>query len=369
MEGGSSKKTSASSCRRRRLELRRLKSSGDGGNGLGSGPAKRTRDSGSTNSGHESVNISSPPASCHEEKVQAKSCVPCLGHGAVSVIGRRREMEDAVAVVPGFSGEVSGGFGAYDFYGVYDGHGGARVANTCRDRMHLVLAEEVAKRKLGGCEVSSWESAMVESFRRVDAEVATGSGAVPLADGTVGSTAVVAVVEPSRIVVANCGDSRAVLSRGGKAVALSCDHKPDRPDELARVKEAGGKVINWNGYRVLGVLATSRSIGDHYLKPYVTPEPEVTVVDRSSRDEFLILASDGLWDVISNEIACKLVRNCLRGRIPRQLPCSVTGTSAADAAAILAEVAVAQGSKDNISIVVVELKKLRCSPVQSTKAV
>lgn len=132
-------------------------------------------------------------------------------------------MEDAVAVVPDFSGEVSDG--GYGFYAVYDGHGGSYVAHTCRDRMHLVLAEEVAKQKLGGCESLSWKDAFTESFRRVDAEVALSSGILQVVDGTVGSTAVVAVVEPSRIVVANCGDSRAVLSRGGKAVALSCDHK------------------------------------------------------------------------------------------------------------------------------------------------
>jgi protein phosphatase 2C len=91
-------------------------------------------------------------------------------------------------------------------------------------------------------------------------------------------------------------------------------------------------------------------------------------MDRTGRDEFLILASDGLWDVLSNEIACRLVRNCLRGRIPRQSPCSVTGTTAADAAALLVEVAVSQGSKDNISVVVVELKKFRHSSNHSTLA-
>jgi protein phosphatase 2C len=135
-------------------------------------------------------------------------------------------MEDAVAIVPGFSGEVSGA--GYDFYAVYDGHGGSRVAHICRDRMHLVLAEEVAKRKFGGCENLIWEEVFTESFRRVDAEVSLSSGFMQMVDGTVGSTAVVAVVEPSRIVVANCGDSRAVLSRAGKVLTLSCDHKVKR---------------------------------------------------------------------------------------------------------------------------------------------
>lgn len=77
----------------------------------------------------------------------------------------------------------------------------------------------------------------------------------------VGSTAVVAVVSPTEIVVANCGDSRAVLCRGDRALPLSSDHKPDRPDELLRIEEAGGRVIYWDGARVLGVLAMSRAIG------------------------------------------------------------------------------------------------------------
>uniref|UniRef100_A0A453F5U0 protein-serine/threonine phosphatase n=1 Tax=Aegilops tauschii subsp. strangulata TaxID=200361 RepID=A0A453F5U0_AEGTS len=135
--------------------------------------------------------------------------------------------------------------------------------------------------------------------------------------------------------------------------------RPDRPDEMERVEAAGGKVINWNGYRILGVLATSRSIGDYYLKPYVIAEPEVTVMDRTDKDEFLILASDGLWDVVSNDVACKIARNCLSGRAASKYPESVSGSTAADAAALLVELAIARGSKDNISVVVVELRRLK----------
>ncbi|XP_062232192.1 protein phosphatase 2C 51-like [Phragmites australis] len=296
-----------------------------------------------------------------------------LSHGAVSVIGRRREMEDAVAVARTFlasaddgGGSKDGCGGEEDFFAVYDGHGGARVAEACKERMHVVLAEEVGLRRHVGGDVR-WKEAMVASFARVDGEV-TGGFAQAKADvdaespfRTVGSTAVVAVVGHRRIVVANCGDSRAVLSRGGVAVPLSTDHKPDRPDELERVEAAGGRVINWNGYRVLGVLATSRSIGDYYLKPYVSAEPEVTVMDRTDQDEFLILASDGLWDVVSNEVACKIVRNCLNGRAASMFPESVAGRTAADAAALLMELAMSRGSMDNISVVVVELRRLKGS--------
>ncbi|KAK9094170.1 hypothetical protein Scep_025639 [Stephania cephalantha] len=277
-------------------------------------------------------------------------------YGSISVCGRRREMEDAVRVELGFVKVKSEKIAQpYDFFAVYDGHGGSTVAEACRDRMHRVIAEEIG----GGedLEEVDWEKLMCLCFSRMDDEingrVSSGAGGVK----SVGSTAVVALVGGDKVVVANCGDSRAVLSRGGVAVPLSQDHKPDRPDEMERIEAAGGRVINWNGFRVLGVLATSRSIGDYYLKPYVIPYPEVTITERSKNDEFLILASDGLWDVISNDVACQVVRRCLDGRLMRRYSTNAYGSGATEAAAVLVELAIARGSKDNISVIVVDLKK------------
>ncbi|XP_002441544.1 probable protein phosphatase 2C 51 [Sorghum bicolor] len=371
--GNVDRKGGASARRRRRLELRRLGRATEGS----PVPAKRIR-SGSHRSSSSDSSLETAAAGCWP---------PRLSHGAVSVIGRRREMEDAFAIALSFLASDPSSPGAkdeqeQDFFAVYDGHGGARVAEACRERMHVVLAEELGLRRGVGSDDLRWEEAMAASFARVDGEVTggfspppkpppqqtaadaadTNAGAGNLPYRTVGSTAVVAVVGQRRIVVANCGDSRAVLSRGGVAVPLSTDHKPDRPDEMQRVEAAGGRVINWNGYRVLGVLATSRSIGDYYLKPYVSAEPEVTVVERTEQDEFLILASDGLWDVVSNEMACKIARNCLNGRAASKFPGSVAGRTAADAAALLTELAMSRGSRDNISVVVVELQRLKTSP-------
>ncbi|KAL0331099.1 UNVERIFIED_CONTAM: protein phosphatase 2C 51 [Sesamum angustifolium] len=165
----------------------------------------------------------------------------------------------------------------------------------------------------------------------------------------------VVLVGKEEVVVANCGDSRAVLCQRGVAVPLSRDHKPqpDRADEKERIEAAGGKILNWNGWRVQGVLATSRSLGDRYLKPYVSCKPEVTVVRRSESDEFLIIATDGLFDVVSNETACEVVKKCLSGQIRRV---ASEETSASEAAATLAELAIAKGSRDNISVIIVQLK-------------
>ncbi|KAL6291670.1 hypothetical protein ACE6H2_009180 [Prunus campanulata] len=289
-------------------------------------------------------------------------------HGVVSVQGRRKEMEDAVRAEVGFA--ANGSRWKFDFFGVYDGHGGADVARACRDRMHEVVAEAVELERINNSNNKKkkdpvdwdWERVMEGCFGKMDEEV---SGIA--AAKTVGATAVVALVTADQVVVGNCGDCRAVLSRGGVALALSSDHKPERVDELKRIEAAGGKVINWNGNRVLGVLATSRSIGDKYMRPYVISKPEVTVTKRTEADEFLILASDGLWDVISNEVACKVVNKCLDGRMRRisiheedhhHHHHHVQSHSTSEAAAVLADLAMARGSKDNISVIVVALSKM-----------
>ncbi|KAK4277537.1 hypothetical protein QN277_015524 [Acacia crassicarpa] len=285
------------------------------------------------------------------EKYKEDCCgVEDLSYGSVSLIGRRKEMEDAVSIEAGF---VVRERTKCDFFAVYDGHGGSQVAKACRERLYQLVAEELERLGRNGGEVD-WEAMMEGCFAKMDSELADNA-----AVRTVGSTAVVAVVGKDEVVVANCGDSRAVMGRGGEAFALSDDHKPDKPDELMRIEAAGGRVINWNGHRVLGVLATSRSIGDQHLRPYVISKPEVTVTKRTNKDEFLILASDGLWDVMSSEAACEVVRKCLSRQGRRNNYSSELQnhqSPASEAAAVLAELAMAKGSSDNTSVIVVQLR-------------
>ncbi|XVE97718.1 hypothetical protein REPUB_Repub03eG0042800 [Reevesia pubescens] len=167
--------------------------------------------------------------------------------GFTCICGRRPEMEDAVAAVPRFLkvpiqmliGDrildgMSRGFAhqTAHFFGVYDGHGGSQVANYCCERIHLALAEEIEFVKecqrnesiKDGCQ-ELWKKAFTNCFVKVDAEVGGQVGQEPVAPETVGSTAVVALICSSHIIVANCGDSRAVLCRGKEPMALSVDHK------------------------------------------------------------------------------------------------------------------------------------------------
>ncbi|XP_075666189.1 protein phosphatase 2C 16-like [Castanea sativa] len=322
-------------------------------------------------------------------------CIPLWG--SVSIPGDRPEMEDAIAAVPRFmkipikmliGDRVIDGMKqslthvTSHFFAVYDGHGGSQVANYCRDRIHLALDEDIGMIKdnlsdgsMGGNQQVQWEKAFTSCFQKVDDEIAGNvsrgingnneDASEPVAPETVGSTAVVALVCSSHIIVANCGDSRAVLCRGKEAMALSVDHKPNREDEYARIEASGGKVIQWNGHRVFGVLAMSRSIGDRYLKPWIIPEPEVMFLPRARDDELLILASDGLWDVMSNEEACEVARRqiLLWHKKNGSAPLLERGTGidpAAQAAADrLSFLALQKGSKDNISVIVVDLKAQR----------
>ncbi|KAI7728164.1 hypothetical protein M8C21_013180 [Ambrosia artemisiifolia] len=304
--------------------------------------------------------------------------------GSNSVCGKRPEMEDAVVAVPQFMKIPIKMFVAdhvvnpnlsdltAHFFGVYDGHGGSQVANYCRNRIHIALQEElkVMKQELVKGAVNDnvqigWEKAFTNCFQKVDDELAGTATSEPVAPETVGSTAVVALICSSHIVVANCGDSRAVLYRGKEAIALSNDHKPNREDEYARIEAAGGKVIQWKGHRVFGVLAMSRSIGDKYLKPWIIPEPEITFRSRVREDEVLILASDGLWDVMSNEEACEVARKQILiwhkkngGNIVERDHNGVDPAAQA-AADFLSGLALQKGSNDNISVIVVDLKAQR----------
>jgi serine/threonine protein phosphatase PrpC len=126
---------------------------------------------------------------------------------------------------------------------------------------------------------------------------------------------------PYQIVSCNIGDSRAILSRNGQAIDLTKDHKPELPEEKSRIEKVGG-FIKWDGdvdkkgkpiagrgvYRVNGNLALSRAVGDMYMRPFVVATPDITLFDGDwKNDEFIIVATDGFWDVFSSEYAVHFV--------------------------------------------------------------
>ncbi|KAG8893679.1 Protein phosphatase 2C 1 [Tulasnella sp. 403] len=135
---------------------------------------------------------------------------------------------------------------------------------------------------------------------------------------------------------ANAGDARAVLSRKGRAVRLTYDHKGNDKREVRRIQEAGGFVLN---NRVNGVLAVTRSLGDSAMKEYVVGSPYTSEMELTNDDEFLIIACDGLWDVVEDQSAVDLVQDTKH---------------ALEAARKLVQHALDNFSHDNVTVLVVK---------------
>lgn len=205
---------------------------------------------------------------------------------------------------------------------VFDGHGerGKKISQFAKSELskHLFSHKELQ---------SDPRSALESAYRNTQNQIERTHGHEAAESGT---TAVACYQHRDRLLVANVGDSRAVLGRcdtarkGLKAVELTSDQKPSRADEKRRILAAGGKVDQlafpvWNsvgGLRLMrggpervmdssgfGGLAMSRSLGDLSLHPYVTAQPEVTERKLDSRDRFLVIGSDGVWDQMSSQEA------------------------------------------------------------------
>lgn len=143
---------------------------------------------------------------------------------------------------------------------------------------------------------------------------------------------------------------------------LSSDHKPNRPDEKARVCAAGGWVVHQGCWRVVGDLAVSRAFGDRHLKRYgVCAEPELTRVTIGPQDAFVVLASDGLWCVARGALRCRTGahRPAPRRDVVKEPACGQVlykSSGALDGAKSLCNLALRRGSGDNISVLVVDVQ-------------
>ncbi|KAJ8438258.1 hypothetical protein Cgig2_030623 [Carnegiea gigantea] len=213
-------------------------------------------------------------------------------------------------------------------FAIFDGHLSQEVPDFLRSN----LFDNILK------EPDFWtetEKAIRRAYRITDDTILKKSADL----GRGGSTAVTAIlINCQKLVVANIGDSRAVICRDGKAKQLSVDHEPDK--ERKEIEERGGFVTKFPGDvpRVDGQLAVARAFGDKTLKDHLSSEPHVTVEMIDDDSEFAILASDGIWHVMNNQEAVDHVRNIKDART---------------AAKSLIEEALRRESRDDISVVVV----------------
>ena len=214
---------------------------------------------------------------------------------------------------------LANGLDLWSFFAVYDGHAGSQVAKYCCEHLleHITSNPDFQSALEDDPSVESVKKGIRTGFLQIDEHMRTISEKKSGVDRS-GSTAVGVMMSPGHVYFINCGDSRGLLSRGGAVHFFTQDHKPSNPLEKERIQNAGGSVMI---QRVNGSLAVSRALGDFDYKcvhgkgpteQLVSPEPEVYAIERrEAEDEFIVLACDGIWDVMANEELCEFVRSRL----------------------------------------------------------
>ncbi|KAL2895224.1 putative protein phosphatase 2C 27 [Bienertia sinuspersici] len=229
--------------------------------------------------------------------------LPVFRSGSCAEIGPKQYMEDEHVCIDNLLEylEAPDDFPSpAAFYGVFDGHGGTDASSFICSNLLKYITED-AQFPL------SLEKAVKSAFVKADYAFAD-SSALDISSGT---TALTALVFGRTMLIANAGDCRAVLGRRGRAVELSKDHKPNCSSEKNRIERLGGVV--YDGY-LNGQLSVARALGDWHMKGPkgssfpLSAEPELQELVLTEDDEFLLLACDGLWDVMSSQCAVTITR-------------------------------------------------------------
>ncbi|KAJ4365111.1 Protein phosphatase 2C 2 [Neocucurbitaria cava] len=255
--------------------------------------------------------LSEPVVDKHSDNGQGDSLI----YGVSSMQGWRISMEDAHATLLDLApedGKPTPEDKRLAFFGVYDGHGGDKVAIYTGEKLHQIVTKQEAFKE------GDLKKALQDGFLATDRAILSDP---KYEEEVSGCTASVGIISKDKIYVANAGDSRSVLGVKGRAKPLSFDHKPQNEAEKARIQAAGGFV---DFGRVNGNLALSRAIGDFEFKKsaelppeqqIVTAFPDVEIHDINQDDEFLVVACDGIWDCQSSQAVIEFVR---RGIVAKQ---------------------------------------------------
>lgn len=225
--------------------------------------------------------------------------------GCCAMQGWRMSMEDSHIVQPNMLPASDKDHVA--LYSIFDGHGGASVAQFCGEKILSILLRQETFKK------GNLSQAMIDTYLSADEDLLNDPVLRNDYSGCTATSVVISKLQ-NMLVCANSGDSRTVLSTSGIAKALSYDHKPTLPSEKSRIIAAKGFV---EMDRVNGNLALSRAIGDFEFKSNAELPPHEQIVTavpdiiqhtlNYDVDEFIILACDGIWDCLSSQECVDLV--------------------------------------------------------------
>jgi len=273
----------------------------------------------------------------------------CLAASEGHDVGKRQTMEDNFMHIDGFAGLKEQGF-----FAVYDGHGGKQTVDFLTCGFHINLAYHL---KYNPDEPI--QRVFEQVYEHTDAQIRRQqilqSGATAITVLLRNEKIKDSNVKKKVIHCANVGDSRGVLVVKGVAHRLSRDHKATDPEEKKRIEKSGGFVSRCD--RVNGLLAVSRAFGDHMLKPPVSVKPYYSSHEIDQDTPFLVLACDGLWDVMEDQDVVDYVGARVKeefgGPIVPEVHKEKLQLLVNKIIAELISAAISKGSQDNISILIV----------------
>lgn len=261
---------------------------------------------------------------------------------SVSKKGKRPQNEDKHQVINNLNGEYNKEHGKelakINFCGLYDGHGGKAISSYLHGTLSKYFMDKRVKYPISSKYINNVYKHLQDMLREKK-EMSTNCG----------STCLVSLqyehLSKQYITVLNTGDSRCVICNDKNiGIVITKDHKPNWPEEALRIKKAGGKIyFDGHDWRIKD-LSVSRAFGDIESEPFLTNMPEIFTFRLNKTDKFMILACDGLWDVMSNQDVVNFVLDKMGDES------NLSKTNIAD---LLAKYAIKIGSTDNITIIIV----------------
>ena len=233
----------------------------------------------------------------------------------------RQTMEDIGIMIPDLTTDYK-----VSLFGIFDGHGGSDVVKFVKDRLPQLIKTYLN-------DLCPVEQAFKNAFEKVDQELKFFDSEY------IGTTATIVLIKDNNIYCANVGDSKAYILYEKNYEQITSDHKCTNEDERTRILSMGGTI---NKNRVKGQLILTRTLGDLYVKQYgVINTPDISVNEINKNINYVILASDGIWDVVDLDTLVKMGQ---------------AGKNVGEFCEDIVKLAINKETKDNVSCIVISFK-------------
>lgn len=262
---------------------------------------------------------------------------------SVSLKGKRIQNEDKHNIIVNLEGQDKS-ISNINYYGIYDGHGGKFVSKFLSEQLPQCFTDKRVVYPLKKTFVKEIYEFFQNMLKKNHYKNSFNTGA----------TCLIVVQYKSEgsdfLNVLNTGDTRCIICRNNFGIPLTKDHKPNWPEERIRIQSLGGEIkFDGNDWRITD-LSVSRAFGDIKSEPFLTNMPDIFRYKITQEDKFIVLACDGVWDVLTNQdVVNFILDSCYNIETGERINKNI------NIAKMLGNYAIQKGSTDNITVIVVFL--------------